>query len=196
VIEHHNYSYAPQAYLPEIAMDLGVYTANHYKFPSFGALQVSLIDMRGAEGYCVYYNNDQDIKKIKCDWYLAAHRFRSQCTLDHVLDLYLASIEKEPKSAESFIKELETAFDFECSPMAKEYAYQVCDAYEKACVAISLMNRFVSYLDGDSREGRKKAAESIQEAYGPSNKAQYAFTLLNNQPLSSKQFKQLVEQYL
>jgi len=196
VIEHENYSYVPQVYLPEIAMDLGVSTADHLKFPSFNSLQVSLVDMRKAEGYCVYYNNGQDIKKIKCSWYLAAHKFRSQCTLNHVLDLYLASIEKEAKSAESFIKELESSFDFECAPQAKEYAYRVCDAYVKTSEELLKINRFVSSLDADTREGRKHAAEVIQEAYSKQGRTQYAFTILNNQMLTDRQLKNLIEQYL
>lgn len=196
VIEHAAYSYTPQVYLPEIAMDLGVRVAEHHKFASQGAMEVSLVDMRNAEGYCVYYNNGQDIKKIKCSWYLAAHRFRSNCTLDNVLDLYLSWLNQDYPSAERFIQSLETAFDFECTDMAKVYAYQAHDAYMQSLKTLRHIAMFVAQLDGDSRDGRKHAAEVIQEAYGSSGMTQFAFTMLNNQPLQDKQLKKLVELHL
>jgi hypothetical protein len=196
VINHKYYTYTPQVDLPQIAMDLGLRSAAHGKFESFDALKLSLADMRKAEGYCIYYNNDQDIKKIKCDWYQAAHKFRSQCTLDHVLDLYISWLSDNYPSLEGFVKSLETAFDFECSDQAKEYASRVDVAYMESLRAINGISKFVDSLSASSKEERKAAAEAINKTYALENKAQFAFTILNKQPLSDRQIKKLIEQQL
>ncbi len=191
-----DYTYMRQSTLPVIGNILGVDVPKTlYEYTSVGALVTATKNLTGEEGYCVYYNEGQDIKKIKSDWYLAAHRFRSNCSIEYILDIFLSC---GRPAYDPFVESLKATFDFECAPEAIQYARTVVNANDLANVVIREINETVDDLDGKTREGRSLAAKVFTHTYLPDWpwKMKLAFTLLDGKALSDKQLKELITQLL
>jgi T4 RnlA family RNA ligase len=192
-VNHETYAYMPQESLDDIVSYLGVERPARAHFKSIDELIHHVKNATHMEGYCVYFNDDQDIKKIKSDWYVAAHRFKSNCTLEYILDMFLAA---DMPDYQAFVASLGTAFDFECAPEALSFASKICDAYKGATRIIEHMKKFIAGLDRskDFRTNRKNAAREIFSAYGNTNRASFAFTLLDGKELDKDQIKKLILQ--
>lgn len=190
-VSHEDYSYATQAELDRLAVEMEVERPHRVVATGLESIRKHLTSMRLAEGYCLYYNRDQDIKKMKCDWYLKAHRFRSNCSLSHVLDLFLA---QGCPGLTVFIKALEKEYDFECAPEVKSYAASVCRAYTNAQVTLLRIEEFATGLDG--KNNRKAAAEAILQEYVDTGLTGIAFNRLDGKKTTTHQLKQLILQHL
>jgi len=147
----------------------------------------------GIEGYCIYYHNDQDIKKVKSDDYLAKHRFKSDYSVERVIDLYLQ--QGRPHYID-FMAYLQDELDFECMLRASADASKICDAMVTVNRITTHMEQFVRGFDGKERSGRKEAALAITQAYGNTNRAGFAFKLLDGGTLDNDDMKKLLFQCL
>lgn len=96
LIYHKDYAYMSQEMLDFLAKELDIKRPKRYKFNTFAELQNSVgvkkdtksadsLDVLSSikdspnvnfEGYCLYYQNDQNIAKLKTDWYLAMHSLK------------------------------------------------------------------------------------------------------------------------
>lgn len=192
-IRHSDYRYSSQADLDALAVTMAVKRPGYLEVENMTAIFDALADMRYAEGYCLYFNEGQDIKKLKCEWYLAAHRFKNDCNVEFILDLFLSM---DCPTYEAFMKTMQELFDFECVPEAIGFASKVCDSYKTAKRIMEHMEEFVNGLKNESREDRKHAASMIQQAYGITNRASFAFCMLDGKELTKDQVKKLVMQSL
>lgn len=190
-ISHEDYRYSYQTVLDGIAQDIGVGRPDRLLTTGVSMIKTQLEKMRLSEGYCVYFNDDQDIKKMKCDWYLQAHRFRSNCSLPYVLDLFLA---QGCPDITTFVKALEKEYDFECAPEVKSYAATVWKAYANAQVLLLRVEEFIRGLNG--KNNRKAAAEAILQEYASTGLTGIAFNRLDGKPITTHQLKQLILQQL
>lgn len=190
-INHNNYEYMSQEDLDNLAKAVGVSRPQYLHMQSLNELLEHLKTLKHAEGYCLYFNNDQDIKKIKCSWYLSLHKFKSNCNIEYILDFFLIN---GCPPFEEFKEALKENFDFECFPDTIRFASKISDAYKKVENILNGMHKFISKMDANSKEGRKAAAEQIREAYGVTNRATYAFALLDKKTLSKDQIKKLIFQ--
>jgi hypothetical protein len=190
-ISHDEYRYSYQTVLDGIAQDIGVGRPDRLLASGVSMIKTQLEKMRLNEGYCLYYNNDQDIKKMKCDWYLKAHRFRSNCSLPYVLDLFLS---QDCPSITAFIEALQKEYDFECAIEVKSYAASVCKAYANAQVSLLRVEEFTRKLDG--KNNRKAAAEAILKEYADTGLTGIAFNRLDGKQTTPHQLKQLILQHL
>lgn len=190
-ISHEDYSYSYQTVLAGIAQDIGVGRPDRLHVTGVSMIKTQLEKMRLSEGYCVYFNDDQDIKKMKCDWYLKAHRFRSNCSLPYVLDLFLA---QGCPDITTFVKSLEKEYDFECAPEVKSYAATIWKAYINTQVLLLRVEEFTATLDG--KRNRKAAAEAILQEYINTGLTGVAFHRLDGKTITTHQLKQLILQQL
>ena len=203
MIDHHDYSYADQKTLDELAIDLGVTRPKTYQFKDITDVTKAVEAFVGTEGVCLYFNEDQDIKKIKGLDYLARHRFKEKCNFESILDLFIN--EKCPDYT-TFLAKLVKDFDHECMLMAQPYASQIINAYEEVVKLQQHMERFVAPYKADkTREARKTAAKHIIQAYGNTNRASFAFALLDgkafdfepaNEEFNKESIKKLVYQVM
>lgn len=84
IISHKDYTYTPQQFLDLISKVYGsLNRPKIYKFESVEEIRKA----KDFEGVCVYFNNDQDIKKIKTEDYLQKHRFKSSFNLEYVINM-------------------------------------------------------------------------------------------------------------
>lgn len=191
-IRHSDYVYLKQNELDEIAKELGVGRPRYYAFATMEDMVKAVEVLSGEEGFCVYFNNEQDIKKVKSPWYLALHRFKSNCSLEYVLDLY---IQQDEPHYNDFANHIGEVFDHECLNMALPFASTVCDAGRQVNDIVAGMERFVEKIK--ALPTRKEQALAIMQSYGKeSNRSGFVFQLLDGRQLDKEARKKLYWQCL
>lgn len=147
---------------------------------------------KGTEGVVVSYNKNQNRIKIKSDWYLFAHKVRSQLNSDaNLIDLY---VELGMPSYNCFFEKIQTEFDFELAQIIDSQIAKVSEAGEQAKLVIQHMKEFVASIR--NFETRKQQAEHILATYSKAGRAPFVFTLLDHKPLCSSQLAKLIHQCL
>lgn len=187
VIEHEGYRLLPQNKLADIAHNIGVKSANKVNISNIKDIHTRLEALSKAEGYCVYYNNDQDIKKVKCSWYLERHRLKSNCNIGSMLELF---VEYGFPEKQEFIDKLKEFVDFECMPEALELVNKLVETRRKAILHEYSMQAFLKKLP--VTQTRKLTAQAIIKNYKDTGLEQYLFSLLDRNYLQPMQIKKLM----
>lgn len=204
VVRHDDYSLYTQDELDALAKQISVPRPRRYHFDTLQEMCEAVAALEGSEGVCVYYNNDQWIRKLKSLWYLALHRMKSDLgTIERVVEVYFAM--NKPSYTE-FMAEIENTFDFEIIEMARGHISRVCDGMKEVNKIIEGMHKFVekmnqyetnaAYTGANYKEVRKLQAKEIISSYGKTNRAGYVFTLLDQKPLEDDALKKLLWQVL
>ena len=190
VVKHEDYSYTTQKELEHYGVALSIKTTPLYTFDTISNLIKTVETFKGKEGVCIYFNNDQDIKKVKGVEYLTLHRFKSDCTLKNLVDMFL---EYEKPDYNTFLKKIETTFDYECMHMASNLVSDICSAYKEVQKIVEHMKKFVEPLRTISR---KEAAEKILSSYGKTTRSNCLFKLLDGKEIDNKMYKSMLFQKL
>ena len=189
-VDHRDYSYADQEMLNIVAAYLGVKRPKTYNFDTIEKMISTVEIFRDVEGICVYFHNDQEIKKLKSITYLAQHAFKNNASIKNILDIW---IEIGQLNYTEFVKYITQKFDFECLQMALPYISKVCDASKEMNKIVDHMKIFVNRVKNESR---KEAALEILSAYGKTSRSGMVFTLLDKRELNKDQIKKLMYQCL
>ena len=208
IVDHMNYSLTSQDHLNQIAAKMGVKRPKTYYFNTIPEMIKAVDAFDGVEGICVYYNNDQNILKLKAAKYLAQHRFKENANLNSVIDLYTEF--KQPPQAE-FLALIEARFDFECLQLVLPLCKQVCAAAEIVKKDVDKLRDFVQYLPKspsaesnlipeqfsfiDQKHTRKLQAARIMADFAGPEKAlarSICFGLLDNREPDAEQIKKLI----
>lgn len=187
-VDHKDYKYATQADLDRVANDLRV---KRPKYKSYGSIEQMLTDvngLKGEEGVCVYYGNEQHIRKVKSEWYVTVHNFRNDMTPKNIIDLYL---EHNMPSYDEFSTLILNQFTYEGLLQARSLISHICDAKKESNKIVAGMERFLLNNKGKSR---KEMADVILSSYGTTNRADMVFSLLDGKELNTKQWKKLLHQ--
>jgi hypothetical protein len=143
---------------------------------------------KGLEGVVVSYNKNQNRIKIKSDWYLFCHRIKTQLNSESNLIEYY--VETGMLENEDFYKKIETEFDYEIAVQLKDEINKICDA---GAVAKKYIGNMIESIHGIRNvESRKQKAEMIKTNY--KENSSFAFTLLDNKPLTNLQWIKLINQ--
>lgn len=191
IIHHSTYLYESQDNVAKMAKLLGVLLPPRRKFQSLGELIDFTKEMKGAEGFCIYYNNDQDIKKIKSLEYLKLHAFKANITLEALLDLFLEWGRPDYKS---FAQKIVDSYDWECANMAMPMVSKICDAQKVADSVVAGMKRFIDGLN--KSDARKINAQKIIQAYGTTGRSGFVFNIFDGKELDNDAWKKLLFQAL
>lgn len=193
-IDHDTYSYATQKELDGYALNMGVKRPRVFDFDSVEALLLAQEDLQNEEGYCVYYSNDQKIRKVKSEWYVAVHNVRNGLTLKNVIELYFAA--KCPDFKEFMGIALEQ-YKMEGMQDAMPFISTVHDGMKTVREIEAGMIRFVIGLEKPGAfKNRKEQADHIFSSYGKTDRAAMVFTILDGRALEPKQLKKLLYQCL
>jgi len=158
-----------------------------------------VVDMRDFEGICLYYNDEQNILKIKSAHYLYLHRAKSEISsIDKVIDVYIDwFMERHPKSEPTgyaeFFDYLTQKFDYEIANMAIGHISRICDAMKEVH---NIMNALISYGDRCNSITRKEAAARILQAYGSTSRSAIVFKVLDGKPITADDYKKILYQVL
>jgi len=189
VVQHNNYKYMQQDKLDAVAVFMGVERPVTHPFDCVERMMETVKAFKDQEGICLYFGKEvQDILKVKGTDYLAKHAFKSHCTINSVIDMF---IERGRPLHNEFLHQLEEEFDYECVQMAVGYVSDVCDAYRHVQKMIAHMEEFVAPLRNVER---KEAAIAIMQAYGKTNRSGYAFNILDGKSLDDAAIRKLLHQ--
>lgn len=189
-IDHKNYSYIDQESLDGYADMLGLKRPPVHSFDNIPNLCETVKAFQGKEGVCIYFNNEQDIKKVKSVSYLAVHSFKNELNEQSIIDLFLEFSEPDYYS---FLKKIEENFDYECMKFAESYVSRVVDSARVMNKIINHMRGFVKDLEGLTR---KEQALKIMSSYGNTNRSGMVFNLLDGKELGKEAKKKLLFQIL
>ena len=195
-IFHKDYSLMSQDGLDVLAAQMNLRRPRTFKYDSIEQMKESVEALRDQEGICMYFNDGQDILKIKSSHYLFLHRAKSEVSsIEKVLDLYInefmANGAYMPYA--DFMAFLEKTFDFEIAVMARGHVSRICDAMKEVRVIITAL---VQYAEGCKALSRKDAALKILQAYGSTGRSSIIFKLLDGKPIVSDDWKKILYQVL
>lgn len=191
MIYHDSYRLASQAVLDSLAIELDVKRPQSYSFDSMEQMQEAVKLFKGVEGLCLYYNDGQNILKCKGEWYLRAHRFKSDvASVEKIVDLWFGM---DCPDYQSFIEFITNTYDYEIAQQCRGNVSNICDAWKEVKVIVASMQEKANSLSGMSR---KEAAGVILQAYSTTNRASMVFALLDGKLLTTDQHKRLLYQCL
>jgi len=192
LVDKRDYSYLSQDEVAKVAAQLGMPRPRTYQFDSIESILAQLQELKGIEGYCLYYGNDQKIRKLKGNWYTCIHRLKSELSnTEKVLDLFLK--EGSP-SYEDFYKRISDFFDFEIAEQVRGTISKICDANKEALRIISYMQHFIeARLNGLTRA---QQAKIVLDSYGATGRSGMCFKLLDGKTLDKEDYKKLILQIM
>jgi hypothetical protein len=195
MIYHDDYSMVSQAALDGLAQGLNLRRPKTYSYESIEDVKKAVADMRDKEGICLYYNNEQDILKIKSAHYLFLHRAKSEISsIDKVIDVYMDwFMETRQSDYDSFFNYLTKKFDFEIANMAKDHAIKITNAMY---VVYEIMDKLDYFARDCMHLTRKDAAAKILKAHGSLGRASIIFKILDNKPITKDDYKKILYQVL
>jgi hypothetical protein len=164
-IYHESYSLMPQRHLNGLAENLGVRRPRVFKFNSLAEMVDTVSKFSDMEGVCLYYNEDQNIVKIKGLFYLKLHKMKSQLgSLTRVLELYLQQVPY--KTEQEFFDFIVDTFDFELATQCAGHIKSIAQAYVDIGLTVAELKKFkVATLDPIIQKkgmlGRKDCATAI-----------------------------------
>ena len=132
IIDMEDYTYLSNSEVDEMASRFNILRPKTYYPKSLDLLIKETKAMKGIEGFCLYYNNEQDIKKIKTEDYLMMHSFKmSKSTKAIIRDIIENYV-----SYEEYKEQIISGFDFECWAFIEDKVkevYSLFDEYIKQC---------------------------------------------------------------
>lgn len=190
-VYHDDYSLETQDNLDQLAEELEVNRPERFSYSSIQELLDDVSKWQGSEGVCVYSKRDQEIRKIKSEWYLALHRMKSElCNIERVIDLFLNS---GYPSYQDFYDLVANTLDYEIAEQARSHLSKTCDAYKEVKKIVSGMHEFVDKVKNKTSD-RKNQAEEIISSYGNTNRSGFVFSILDGRELDNKALKKLLFQ--
>ena len=181
--------------MDNIAIDWGISRPEKFKFiDDFEELSTKVESMNGREGICFYFNDDQDIKKLKNYIYLRKHAFKFHFSWNSLLDWYA---EEGLPSSDEFLTTIEKEFDFECREIIEPRVLEMCRFKETIDEMIDKAEDFISGLRDVSR---KEKAVKILDKYGKKSFGSFiCFKLLDGDEISYgcywKQLRKMIKEF-
>jgi len=200
IINHSEYSLMRQSQLDYFASDIGLRRPRTFSYNSVEEMKSAVEVLKDQEGLCVYYNNEQQIRKVKAAQYLFLHRAKSEISsIDKVIDVYIDwfmdrnTLSHEFTGYPEFFKYLTEKFDFEIATMATGHASRICDAMKEVK---KIMDALVLFSFDCINIPRKEAAAKILQAYGSTGRAAMVFKMLDTKYIGADEYKKLLYQVL
>lgn len=193
IIQHSDYSYAKQKQLDVFAYENGFLRPDTFEYSSIKELLEDVTQWTDKEGVCVYCKKDQEIRKIKSSWYLSIHKLKSELgSIEKLIDFYFES--ECPNYSDAYNLICET-IDFEIAEFVKGDLSKICDAMKEVKKIVDNMTKIVN-TEVSKLKNRKEQAEMIIQKWGNTNRASFAFLILDGKELHRDNYKKLLYQVL
>jgi len=187
-VEHEDYSLWKQTTLDCFARDNDLKRPEYFTFGSINELIDNVSKWQDKEGVVLYSNNGQSLHKIKAAAYLLKHRFKSQASLEHTLDLYCKfGYPQYSDFRNLLIKE----FDYECFLLVEGFILKILEAKRYAGDQIGV---FRKYIDQNKELSQKDFA--IKVLAENKENSSFIFEIKGKNKLSEKNYRKLIEKYL
>jgi T4 RnlA family RNA ligase len=184
-IDKNNYTYENQVTVGSYAKEMCVQRPKVYHFDTITELLDTITKMNGIEG-CILYLSGFDPIKIKSEWYLKLHAFKSNATPKNILELFEA---QGFPIFDDFKQYILDNFDFECWKMVEYLVTEICVYKKEVDLDIKEIQKFVNnYKDLTDKEFAFKVADKGWKSI--------AFTLRKGKELSTKTIKNNIKEKL
>jgi hypothetical protein len=200
VINHADYTLASQTVLDVYAESWDLLRPRTFSYNSVEEMKSAVEVLQDQEGLCVYYGNEQQIRKVKAAQYLFLHRAKSEISsVDKVIDVYIDwfmprhTLSHEPTGYVEFFEYLTIKFDFEIATMATGHASRICDAMKEVH---KIMNALFEFACARMSIPRNIAAKEILQAYGSTGRSAIIFKMLDRKTIGTDDYKKLLYQVL
>lgn len=190
-VKHEDYSLVTQRELDGIADTLCLKRPPEHRFDSMDHMVETIRSLKGEEGVCLYYDNDQRIVKVKSDWWRTANHFKEHCDIESVLDFYIA--QGEP-SYEDFQRFIIGTFNDDCFELARGLCSTVVDAKRDVDAVVLGIYRFVDKIK--SLPTRKEQALAITGSYGATARQSFCFAALDGREIDRDGRKKIYYQVM
>ena len=190
IVNKGDYSLWTQRELDIYAKQLCVPRPQRYSFSNFEEMFRFCEANKEIEGFCIYWDKDQRIKKLKTEWYRSAHRFLSELgSFEKVVDFYFVN---GAVGFNSTIEILSNMVDFETVQQVMPDISKICDYMKEVDKIVEFMQNWVNE---NKHRPRKEIALDIQQKWGTSsNRTGMVFSLLDDKPLRVDSRKKLLYQ--
>ena len=163
-----------------------------HTFKNLSDVISSVKEWKDKEGVVISYNNFENRVKCKADLYLVKHRLKSELNSEsNFVEFY---VKEGMPDYQEFFNAVEKVVDFETATAFRGRISKVVDAGKEVNRILNHMDDFVSSIK--SLKTRKEQADMIIGSYGPTNRAAFCFTKLDNKPLTKEQIIKLFWQTL
>ena len=200
IINHNEYSLMRQSQLDYFASDIGLRRPRTFSYNSVEEMKSAVEVLKDQEGLCVYYGNEQQIRKVKAAQYLFLHRAKSEISsIEKIIDVYIDwfmprnTLSHEPTGYVEFFEYLTEKFDFEIATMATGHASRICDAMKEVH---KIMNALFEFASERMNIPRNIAAKEVLQAYGSTGRSSIIFKMLDRKVIGSDDYKKLLYQVL
>ena len=199
-IGHADYTLTPQSVLDLYAKSWDLPRPRTFSYNSVEEMKSAVEVLKDQEGLCVYYGNEQQIRKVKAASYLFLHRAKSEISsIEKIIDVYIDwfiprnTLSHEPTGYVEFFEYLTEKFDFEIATMATGHASRICDAMKEVHKIMTALFEFASER---MNIARNIAAKEILQAYGSTGRSAIIFKMLDRKTISTDDYKKLLYQVL
>lgn len=184
IIDHKDYTYMSQKELDKHANNWGIKRPKQFFYNDVKSMLETVKDLKDQEGICIYFNDGQDILKAKSADYLAKHAFKSNLTVNNIVDIYY---QWNQPVQDDFLLRIEREFDYECKMMAIDLVKNLYDATTRVNIKINRAKEIANTLVSISR---KEAANFILNNYKETS--DLIFSALNNKPIRDSRVKDMI----
>ena len=199
-ILHKDYSLLMQDTLDIFASGHNLRRPRTFSYNSVEEMKSAVEVLKDQEGLCVYYGNEQQIRKVKAASYLFLHRAKSEISsIEKVIDVYIDwfmdrhNLSHEPTGYVHFFEYLTEKFDFEIATMATGHASRICDAMKEVD---KIMNALFEFASERMNIARNIAAKEVLQAYGSTGRSSIIFKMLDRKVIGTDDYKKLLYQVL
>ena len=179
-VDKDRYSLLSQDDLDHIAETMGVLRPSRHNFDTFEDLYLFCKDNESMEGFCIYFDNDQSIIKVKTEWYLQRHRLKSSLSsFKTVLDFYIGA--GKPSFEEVYQLVVDT-IDFEVAERCKDDLQKISKSWDRFG---PLVEKIRGLIKDTEKLDRKEKAEWANKNLQSFEKTLY-FAVLDEKHLESR----------
>lgn len=170
IVRNKDYSLWSQEEVDKVALRYKLKRPKRYIYETLQDLVQDVTNWEGKEGVCIYYNNDQCLKKCKSFHYLKLHTYKANLNLRNIAKVYFDS---NYTSEYSFFNYLEQTFDFECATASKPF---ITDLFNILNQVKEEEARILSLIEATKDLSQKEYAATVMQAL-PKELSGMAFTL-------------------
>jgi len=189
-IRHEDYKFYLQSDLDQLAEKIGVKRPKVFDFDNIENMISTIESLEGSEGICIYYKDDQLIRKVKSLRYLTLHRMKDGLSDNAIIKYYA---ENGMPDYKEFIEMLTAELDFEIVSMMTGQISNVVDASREVKKILEHCKKFSESV---AELSRKEAALKILSSYGKTNKTAIVFNYLDKKEPDAKMLKTLLTQIM
>lgn len=159
IINHKDYSYTPQNVLDQTAEMFSFERGATYTFDTIKELHNAMQELKGIEGVCVYFDNGQDIKKVKTKEYLMLHSVKFKLGYKALIEM----IYEENVPLSEFKKIIVATYDYEAMTYIEHLIDEIYEADARMKADITGLYESLLFQIGGG-DDRKKFAEAVFES--------------------------------